>query len=139
MKTKVCTKCQKRKSLDRFSRQKPGKYHARCKDCHNEYVREHYLSNKSYYLSKAKTFTKKLKQEQLEKVAELKKKPCKDCGVEYPHYIMEYDHVKGTKIDNISNLVGRVGWERLEKEIAKCDLVCANCHRERTFQRQGVA
>jgi hypothetical protein len=53
--------------------------------------------------------------------------------------VMEYDHVRGKKVDNISNLVGRVGWERLEKEIAKCDLVCANCHRERTFQRQGVA
>lgn len=58
--------------------------------------------------------------------------PCADCGKSYPYYVMDFDHVRGTKVLRISAMQDRK-LEVLEEEIAKCDVVCANCHRERTY------
>lgn len=62
--------------------------------------------------------------------------PCMDCKVKYPYYVMEFDHRPGTKkIVEVSKLVNSLSFTKLQAEIAKCDLVCVNCHRERTFGR----
>ncbi len=62
--------------------------------------------------------------------------PCVDCGIKYPPHVMDFDHVRGVKVDDISRMVRvRVGERRLQAEINKCDVVCANCHRERSHQR----
>lgn len=59
--------------------------------------------------------------------------PCADCGKRYPPFVMDFDHVRGTKRANVSLLAGSGATEAaIEAEIAKCDVVCANCHRERT-------
>jgi hypothetical protein len=60
--------------------------------------------------------------------------PCTDCGVKYPHYVMDFDHL-GDKSFNVSQASHWTSLEAVKKEIAKCELVCANCHRERTFSR----
>lgn len=61
---------------------------------------------------------------------------CADCGLSYPYFCMDFDHVRGTKIKSISQLVsGRVSIQSIDYEISKCDLVCAICHRMRTFER----
>lgn len=72
-------------------------------------------------------------------VVEIKENtPCMDCEIQYPHYVMDFDHRPGTEkkfqIGNPSNVPSM---EALKEEIAKCDLVCANCHRHRTFMRSG--
>lgn len=66
-------------------------------------------------------------------VHKVKDNPCVDCGVKYPFYVMQFDH-KGTdkKLFIVSRLMSMEG---VKKEIKKCDLVCANCHAERTYQR----
>lgn len=62
--------------------------------------------------------------------------PCSDCGNHFPYWCMDFDHVRGEKAHNISRLTrGIGGMQRLLDEIAKCDLVCANCHRTRTQMR----
>lgn len=61
-----------------------------------------------------------------------KDKPCADCGVSYPHYVMDFDHVRGKKLCNVSSGRFHRSMKRLLDEIAKCDVVCANYHRERT-------
>ncbi len=62
--------------------------------------------------------------------------PCLDCHVCYPYPIMEFDHVRGSKLRDVSDLVHRgVSVRILQREIDKCDLVCANCHRYRTHSR----
>lgn len=64
-------------------------------------------------------------------------KHCLDCGVLYPPYVLDFDHVRGTKRDDISTLVHKGRSLRvLSSEIAKCDLICANCHRVRTHRRK---
>lgn len=51
---------------------------------------------------------------------------------------MEFDHVKGVKRMNVGNLVtGGYSEKSIIEEIEKCDLVCANCHRMRTFDDNG--
>jgi hypothetical protein len=72
--------------------------------------------------------------------------PCADCGGRYPYWVMQLDHVaeRGPKAFTIS-LTYTSGRERrvmvtekeLRAEIAKCDIVCANCHAERTHARGG--
>lgn len=64
--------------------------------------------------------------------------PCTDCKKSFPHYIMEFDHARGTKLGNITVLVAKFGKKRLLEEIAKCDIVCANCHKIRTFNRRST-
>lgn len=68
---------------------------------------------------------------------ELKSGPCADCGNKFPFPCMDFDHRDGTtKTRNVAILVGD-GYSktRILEEIAKCDLVCANCHRIRTQNR----
>jgi hypothetical protein len=59
---------------------------------------------------------------------------CSDCGTEDIR-VLEFDHL-GDKEFGISQI--RDGAEeRLRAEIAKCEVVCANCHRIRTYTRSG--
>lgn len=72
-------------------------------------------------------------------IREHKDVPCTDCRVRYPHYTMEFDHVVGTK------LFGLARWkegpnphtrQEVLAEMAKCEVVCSNCHRHRTWLRR---
>jgi hypothetical protein len=67
-------------------------------------------------------------------VAEMKARPCIDCGGRFPPECMDFDHVRGEKVADISKMLLR-STDLLHDEIAKCDVVCANCHRIRTHRR----
>lgn len=64
--------------------------------------------------------------------------PCADCRVSYPPVVMDFDHVRGEKLKNVSRMRS-VALDKLVAEIAKCDVVCSNCHRLRTHARLGAA
>lgn len=58
--------------------------------------------------------------------------PCFDCGRQFPSYVMDLDH-RNPFLKKFTVSQGRNKTEAsLHAEIAKCDVVCANCHRERT-------
>jgi len=60
--------------------------------------------------------------------------PCADCGEKYLYYVMDFDHVRGKKLFNVGRLVNRgTSLKVLQTEMDKCDIVCSNCHRIRTF------
>lgn len=87
-----------------------------------------------------------------------KDKPCVDCGIKYPYYVMQFDHRpdtikkesikvktggrKETKVKDYSALGGAYdrngGTARILAEIEKCDVVCANCHLIRTYRRMQI-
>jgi hypothetical protein len=64
----------------------------------------------------------------------IKSQPCKDCEHTYPPYVMDFDHVRGKKEFEIGHqsAKGTMSFDRILEEIAKCELVCSNCHRIRT-------
>jgi hypothetical protein len=62
--------------------------------------------------------------------------PCADCGGRFPPECMDFDHVRGEKVLDVSRLLaGAVSIRRVIAEMDKCDLVCSNCHRKRTLAR----
>ena len=69
-----------------------------------------------------------------ESINRFKDKPCTDCGVSYPPYVMDFDHVWGEKVAAISQMI-TWAWEDVQTEMAKCEVVCSNCHRQRTHER----
>lgn len=71
-------------------------------------------------------------------IAELKAEPCTDCGGCFPACCMDFDHTgDGVKVNNVGTMVAHHhSRENIEAEIAKCELVCANCHRVRTRDRK---
>jgi len=69
----------------------------------------------------------------------LRARPCADCGDRFPPCAMDFDHRDPqTKRYAVSRMIGRAGIERILEEVAKCDIVCANCHRLRTFSRRST-
>jgi hypothetical protein len=67
----------------------------------------------------------------------LSRRSCADCG-EFDPRVLEFDHLRDKKFDITRGLRQRP-WAALLDEIAKCDVVCANCHRRRTALRAGTA
>ena len=79
------------------------------------------------------------KEEGKQKIRDLKESnPCADCGKHYPFYVMQFDHVRGEKEGGIAQFVSNRQWKRAWAEIEKCDIVCANCHSSRTYERQPL-
>lgn len=72
----------------------------------------------------------------------LKDVPCFDCGGSFPIVCMDFDHRDpAEKSFTVSGKIGGSSLTRLLAEIAKCDVVCSNCHRIRTakMQKWGAA
>ena len=89
-------------------------------------------------MSPEKISIKKQKEFLAQYLKDLKEKnPCKDCKISYPYYMMDFDHVRGTKQANVAELIGTLSKKRLDEEIAKCEIVCSNCHRARTYARKN--
>lgn len=63
---------------------------------------------------------------------------CTDCGEKYPYYVLDLDHIGDDKSFNLSAYRNHThDIEKIKEEIAKCEVVCANCHRIRTYQRSA--
>jgi ABC-type Zn2+ transport system substrate-binding protein/surface adhesin len=89
-----------------------------------------YQDNKKYYSKRQRLYRKELR----EVIQKIKSVPCADCHRWYPSFVMDFDHVRGKKEFTISDEISqhKPSMERLLAEIAKCDIVCSNCHRIRT-------
>jgi hypothetical protein len=62
--------------------------------------------------------------------------PCADCGGYFPAVAMDFDHVTGEKEACVGTMVNKGhSVKRVAREIAKCEIVCACCHRVRTAER----
>ena len=91
--------------------------------------RRYYERNKEIYFEKNSRKKRRLR----DLIAEAKSVPCMDCGVEYPSFVMDFDHRDPSeKRDDVARLVHQGSLSKLLEEIAKCDVVCSNCHRIRT-------
>lgn len=114
--------------------------HSLCKRCGGKHrakravcfrCRRYYERHRADYLRRAREG----KARALATVAALKRAPCTDCGKRFHFTAMDFDHVGKDKLSNISKLVHNGSLTRARAEMRKCELVCANCHRVRTWRR----
>lgn len=129
---KFCSSCEEYKPLDQFNthRGMPDKLSSWCKECQAKYAaREARSPSGKARLAKQKRSIRQF-------INSLKDIPCMDCNQKYPPYAMDFDHRPGTRKQfNISTGGPGVSRTILLAEIAKCDIVCSNCHRIRTHNR----
>ena len=144
--TKTCTKCGCSKPLEQFSkdsRHKDGRQSC-CRLCHKKVGRERHAtlegkiakttSNATYRLTNIETIRLQKQAYKANGVAIInsyKCRPCADCHKTYSPDCMELDHIRGEKILNVSSMKS-MSRDKLLQEIAKCEVVCAVCHRIRT-------
>lgn len=136
---KRCSRCgvtKPRSAFNRSARNKDG-LQVYCKDCSAE------VSHSKYELKVGRRVARRSRS-----VYEVTRgrwlrslkvgRPCTDCGKLFDPQVMQWDHLPGfEKLGDISgSWVGRTEGEILA-EIAKCELVCTNCHTIRTFRRNG--
>lgn len=96
--------------------------------------RRHYQTNRRDYSVRQR----QKRQERAKLLRSHKNRPCFDCGEQYPYYVMDFDHrpneqklYEPNKLANVSSI------RRILAELAKCDVVCSNCHRIRTYERSN--
>jgi hypothetical protein len=149
---KRCTKCRKTKPLTEFY-QRPSRssspdkagavlYRSDCKSCHRAVMkknsRAHYRDNTDYYRKR----NRKRAREIMAFIRQFKedRPTCADCGLDHPWWRLDFDHLDGSEKTACISQSGSRGWsiERVLEEMEKCEVVCANCHRDRTHARNGV-
>lgn len=130
---KTCCRCKEQKPFTEFHRRGNG-YQAACKGCRKVIDREHYLKGPARHYSVRKERRDSLAAWVLSLKDGL---PCTDCNTVYHFSAMQWDHVRGEKEFNVSEMP-RLGCsrEKILAEVEKCDLVCANCHAVRTYNRR---
>jgi hypothetical protein len=146
-----CSECLRARPASEFKHKS-----AKCRDCRNAYKRKHYQKHAAKHYEKVKQYRKdnpdkvksvrvaygkvknRLAREKYRNTTELlngiKNSPCMDCGNRFPPECMDFDHVKGSKIDCVGSLKLNPG--KMLQEISKTELVCACCHRIRTKNRR---
>lgn len=101
------------------------------KEKQREAIRKHYRENREKYIEKAQNKRRQLRAW----VYSLKENtPCADCHKYFPYYVMDFDHIEN-KMTIVSKVINSGSWTKTKAEIAKCEIVCANCHRMRTYRR----
>lgn len=101
----------------------------------SKYRKEYYQKNRAGMDASARKYILRRTQENRSYVDALRESPCTDCGKCYDPVCMDFDHVIGNKHKTISSMIPIASLESIKTEIAKCELVCANCHRIRTKNR----
>lgn len=64
----------------------------------------------------------------------LSSRKCADCGENDP-VVLEFDHTdRKMKFKTVAKMLsGHYSWESISREIDKCEIRCANCHRRKTY------
>lgn len=133
-----CGRCGALKPLGDFAwrRKSRNQLDNYCRPCRADYKHEHYAANRERYIADALRRKRELAvTRSLFLIAYFRTHPCADCGETDP-VILEFDHRGDKEFAIGANLRDR-RWEDILAEIAKCDVVCANCHRRRTAAQRG--
>jgi ribosomal protein S15P/S13E len=133
-----CCHCKESKPEAEFAwrRKKLRELDTYCRPCRAAYKREHYRANKQRYVDQAGRRRRQLLDERIPwLVSYLREHPCVDCGESDP-IVLEFDHLRDKEFGIASGIRSRP-WPDVLDEIAKCEVVCANCHRRRTTRRGG--
>ena len=139
MNTKKCYTCGEMKSPTEFNKNKGRKdgLNSICRECSKARSRKYYKENTAEHKKAVYKRTAEQRQRNQEFIFEyLLKHPCVDCGEDDP-IVMEFDHLPeyDKKYEVSGMIIKGYAIESIKKEIDKCDVVCANCHKRRTSKR----
>jgi len=133
-----CNRCLTEKPVAAFAlnRSRPTGRQGECRSCRVainavSYLRGRDVQNPKRAASRAQSLLRN--QEWV--LGYLGDRACVDCG-NVDIRVLEFDHLRD-KLATISSLIGSYTLKRIRAEVAKCDVVCANCHRIRTYTRAG--
>ena len=142
---RICTKCLIAKpETDYFIKDKTsGRLHAQCKACYKllrqKTYAKHYEKYKEEYRHRAKVRRESLKTiYRSNMLAFLANERCALCG-ESDIRVLEFDHLDPlAKEFTISQAVRlNRSWDEVLREIKKCRILCANCHKKHTASQMG--
>ena len=132
---KLCGRCGAPKPVEEFHLRGSSRQ-SWCKPCRRAYDAAYHRSTRDLRLARKR----KRIADHVAWMRALKDKPCTDCRGSFHPAAMTFDHLPGSiKVHDIATLVrrGSIGLAKLE--IEKCEVVCANCHAIRTFERRRLA
>lgn len=140
---KHCNRCNQTKPISAFSPRKGSGnradgYQAYCKTCQRTYMQERYEANKDRYTQKTKSRKASIKAEYQKIKSELH---CSRCPETHPA-TLDFHHADPAAKERSVSLMVHEGWniDRIRAEIAKCEVLCSNCHRKVHWQeRNGAA
>lgn len=141
-KKRTCYKCKEDKKITEFKwdNKKEKKRGYICKKCHTIHQKDRNIT--PHQRTKARNRNRLYKQKRQKENKEflinyLKENPCIECG-ESDIIVLEFDHIESDKkFKNISVLRKHYNLKILKKEIEKCQVLCANCHRKKTARQFG--
>ena len=132
---KTCSSCKQslpHNFFNKDSKRKDGLQN-NCRECNKVYYKNYYATSpkeKERILA-----NNKVRREEIDAfVRGVKDVPCIDCGIKYPYYVMQFDHLRDKEF-NISTAKNWHSLNKIKKEVLKCEVVCANCHAVRTWGR----
>jgi hypothetical protein len=108
-----------------------------CKTCQNNYGQAHYQTHRAAYIKMARLRNAEQSRINAEFLIDyMEHHPCVDCG-ETDIVVLQFDHQRD-KVLSVS-VLSREGHslEKVKREVAKCEVVCANCHTRRTAKQFG--
>lgn len=132
---KRCYKCKKTLDSSLFYKCNTTKdgLQGMCKECDKKRYSEYYPKEKKRFIEAAARHYQRKK----EFINSVKDVFCKDCGKKYPPICMDFDHINGGKRLAVSSLLAKgMPMKEILNEIKKCEPICSNCHRIRTWKRQ---
>ena len=132
-----CGRCGAQVPGSEFHRSSSRGHQAWCKSCRRAYDADYHRR----HAQRRKRQAYRRHRAVVEWYRGLKDAPCVDCGGRFHHAAMQWDHLPGSvKKNDLGRLVNGHSRAVILDEIAKCELVCANCHAVRSYERaRGVA
>lgn len=133
---KRCGTCGAWKPLSGFNKRKrsPDGLQTICRDCSNARSRRYYAENQAVHCKAVTARNRKWKAELRALVlAYLAVHPCVDCGCTDVR-VLEFDHQREKDRDICRMIRAANSWDRVRREIDKCEVRCANCHRIRSYE-----
>lgn len=107
-----------------------------CRTCNSKHNKKHYEKNKEKIKQRTRDRVKRIKPLAQQIILQCLKTGCIDCG-EKDIVVLEFDH-QGDKKYEIARMIHEAySLDKLEEEINKCEIRCANCHRRKTAKDQG--
>ena len=95
--------------------------------------KRHYYKHQDKYLARNKTKKNEIRSF-LQQYKEFH--GCMDCKGKFPYYVLDFDHRDpNLKKFSLNRMHLRNSWEQMIEEIGKCDVVCGNCHRIRSYTK----